>query len=325
MENTEVNKKDNVSIRDFRKSDLNDLLDLLPRCFAREFEITGFDPVHMREVINRAYGMTGRLFLGTSRLLGKEPIRFLVADLENRIVGTTMVDSRERVGYISSVMVSPDHRRRGIATSLVKSANDYIRRRGMDRAVLHAVSTNVPAIGVYSKLGFEPFEQIAHLVGDSASMPAQTDTDGVEVRPFRGTDLNDVYNLTRASQEPNHLKVLGLSKKQLKTPLWLRLFNFSTQKRMVAVRDDRIVGSVVAAYTTPKEVGNISSVQVKPEDRSQGIEKALVAAASNEIKKGGVGRILATVPTSRQELIDVLTSLGFKETMVLVGMFKETR
>jgi ribosomal protein S18 acetylase RimI-like enzyme len=320
-----MSKEDAVSIRDFHKSDLSDLLDLLPKCFAKEFEITGFDSAHMRDVINRAYGMTGRLLLGTSRLFGKEPIRFLVADLENRIVGTTMVNSEGRIGYISAVMVSPDYRRRGIATMLVKSANEYIQGRRMDRAVLHAVSTNAPAIGVYSKIGFEPFEQIVHLVGDSASIPAQADADGVEIRPFRGRDLDEVYNLTRASQEPNHLRILGLSKKQLKIPFWLRLFHFSTQKRIVAVRDGKIIGSVVAAYTTPKEAGNISSIQVRPEDRSQGIEKALVTAATNEIKKGGVSRILATVPISRQELIDVLKSLGFKETMVLVGMSRETR
>lgn len=320
-----MSKEDAVSIRDFHKSDLSDLLDLLPKCFAKEFEITGFDSAHMRDVINRAYGMTGRLLLGTSRLFGKEPIRFLVADLENRIVGTTMVNSEGRIGYISAVMVSPDYRRRGIATTLVKSANEHIQGRRMDRAVLHAVSTNAPAIGVYSKIGFEPFEQIVHLVGDSASIPAQADADGVEIRPFRGRDLDEVYNLTRASQEPNHLRILGLSKKQLKIPFWLRLFHFSTQKRIVAVKDGKIIGSVVAAYTTPKEAGNISSIQVRPEDRSQGIEKALVTAATNEIKKGGVSRILATVPISRQELIDVLKSLGFKETMVLVGMFRETR
>jgi ribosomal protein S18 acetylase RimI-like enzyme len=318
-------KGDAVSIRDFKKSDLNDVLDLLPRCFSKEFAITGFDSEHMRDVINRAYGMTGRLLLGTSRLFGKEPIRFLVAELENRVVGTTMVDIREEVGYISAVMVSPDHRRRGIATTLVKSANEYVQKRRMDRAVLHAVSTNAPAIGVYSKIGFEPFEQIAHLVGDSGSMPSHTDADGVEIRPFRGSDLDEVYDLTRASQEPDHLRVFGLSKKQLKIPFWLRLFHFSTQKRMVALRDGKIIGSIVAAYTTPKEAGNISSIQVRPEDRSQGIEGALVTAATDEIKKGGVSRILATVPTSRQELFEVLKGLGFKETMVMVGMSKEIR
>jgi ribosomal protein S18 acetylase RimI-like enzyme len=318
-------KEDVVSIRDFRKSDLDDLMDLLPRCFAKEFEITGFDSAHIRDMINRAYGMTGRLLLGTSRLFGREPIRFLVAELENKAVGTTMVNSGEKVGYISSVMVSPEHRRKGIATTLVRSADEYIRRRRMDRAVLHTVSTNAPAIGVYSKIGFEPFEQIAHLVGDSASVPAQADVESVEIRPFQGRDLDEAYNLTRASEEPDHLRVFGLSKKQLKIPFWLRLFHFSTQQRIVAVRDGKIIGSVVASYTTPKEAGNISSIHVRPEDRSQGIERALVTAAANEIKKGRVSRVLATVPTSRQELFEVLKNLGFKESMVMVGMFKETR
>lgn len=117
--------------------------------------------------------MTGRLFLASSRLFGKEPIRFLVADVKNEVVGTTMVSSYGKVGHISAVMVSPDHRRKRIATPLMKSAIDYTQRRRVERAVLHAVSTNAPAIGVYSKLGFEPFEQIAYLVGDTGSVPEQ--------------------------------------------------------------------------------------------------------------------------------------------------------
>jgi ribosomal protein S18 acetylase RimI-like enzyme len=316
---------DAVLIRDFQKSDLNDLLDLLPKCFAKEFEVTGFDSVHMRDMINRAYGRTGRLFLGASRLFGKEPIRFLVAEVADEVVGTTMVSSEGRIGYISAVMVSPDHRRKGIATSLVKSAVEYIQRRKMDRTVLHAVSTNTPAIGVYSKLRFEAFEQITHLAGDMDSISTQGSSDDVEIRPYQRGDLDEVYNLYRASEDPNHLRVFDFNKKKLKTPLWVRLFRYMTQKRIVAVRAGKIVGSVMASYTTPKEAGNISSIQVKPEDRGRGIERALINTAVNEIRKGGVGRVVATLSAKRRELVETLNGLGFSKAMVVVGMFKETR
>ncbi len=317
--------KEDLLIRDFRKSDLDDLLNLLPRCFSKEFEVSGFDADHMRDLINRAYGATGRLFLASTRLLGKEPIRFLVADVKNEVVGTTMVNSSGKVGYISAVMVSPDHRRKGIATTLVKSGVEYIQRRRMERAVLHAVSTNAPAIGVYSKLGFEAFEQVAHLVGDAASMPPRGEAGEVETRPFRGADLDEVYDLYGASEDPNHLRVFGLSKGQLKTPFWARLFRFVTQKRIVAVRAGKIVGSVLASYTTPKEAGSISSIQVRPEDRSRGIEKVLAETAIDEIRRGGVNRVLAMVPTTKPELVETLNGLGFREAMVLVGMYRETR
>jgi len=136
--------------------------------------------------------------------------------------------------------------------------------------------------------------------------------------------LEEVYNLLMASQDPERLKIFGFSKRQLKTPLWLRLFRFSTQKRIVAVRAGRIVGSVVATYTTPKEAGSISSINVRPEDRSQGIEKALATAAINEIRRGGVERIVAMVRTKRPELIETLSGLGLREAMEMVEMLRET-
>ena len=43
-------KEDKVLIGDFRKSDLDDLLRLLPECFAEEFEVSGFDPDHTRDM-----------------------------------------------------------------------------------------------------------------------------------------------------------------------------------------------------------------------------------------------------------------------------------
>jgi hypothetical protein len=65
MENLELGKtNDNVLIRDFRKSDLNALLYLFPMCFAKEFEISGFDPDHVADMVNRAFGRTGTLILG---------------------------------------------------------------------------------------------------------------------------------------------------------------------------------------------------------------------------------------------------------------------
>ena len=195
----------------------------------------------------------------------------------------------------------------------------------MQRAILHVVSTTAPAKGVYSGLGFEEFEQIAHLAADVGSIPALGGSDGIDTRPYRGADIDEVYNLYMASESPSHLRVYDFSKKQLRTPFWLHLFSNGTNKRMVAVRAGRIVGSTVVSHTTAKEPGSISSVQVRPEDRSQGVERALLNAAIDEIKKSKAGRIIARVPTTRPELVETLKGQGFSEAMVLVGMFKETR
>jgi ribosomal protein S18 acetylase RimI-like enzyme len=266
----------------------------------------------------------GSLFMGSARLVGKEPVKFLVAEAKNRIVGTTIVSRDGKVGYIAAVMVHPDYRNKGIATTLVKNAVEHIKKRKMDRAVLDVVSTNAPAIGVYSKTGFVEFERVVHMIGEASSPSAQVGT-GVETRLFQKKDIDEVYNLIRASDEPEHFRVYNFSKKHLKTPFWVRMFNFATQKRIVAVRDGKIVGYVTVTYTTPKEAGGIGFMRVNREGESSGIDVALFNAAFNEIRKSGAEKIHMVVPAARQELIETAKSLGLREALTIIGMYQETR
>lgn len=324
MEKDEPSKtEDNVLIRDFRKSDLNDLLNLLPKCFATEFEVTGFDPDHTREMVNRAFGKAGRLFLGLARLCGKEPVKFLVAEANSRAIGTTIVDNRGKLGYISTVMVHPDYRRKGIATRLLKNAIVYIQWKSMHKAVLHVDSTNTPAISVYTKMGFKTFEHITYLIGETDSLSASQDTSEIKTRPFQKDDLDEVYNLIRASENPSHLRIFDFDKKNLKTPFLRGLLHFSTQKKVVAVLDGRIVGYTEISYTTPKEAGSISSIQAVANERSREIERVLISAGIDEIRKGGANRIRVVVASMKPELIETLKNLGFRKSLVLDGMFIE--
>ena len=150
-------------------------------------------------------------------------------------------------------------------------------------------------------------------------------TGELEIRPYRSGDLDEVYALHLASEDPSHLNILGLSKSQLRTPFWMRLARFATQRRFIAARAGKIVGSVVTSHTTQKEAGRISSLEVRPEDRIGGIQRALADAAIGEIRRASVDRIIATVPFTRPDVMETFEALGYTETMVLVGMSKELR
>jgi ribosomal protein S18 acetylase RimI-like enzyme len=93
--------------------------------------------------------------------------------------------------------------------------------------------------------------------------------------------------------------------------------------KLVAVYDGRIVGYAEASYTTPNEVGRIGFIHVNAEGRSVGVEKMLVNAGRCEIEKAGVNRFRVVVPSTRQELIDAVKDLGFKEALTVDGMVKE--
>jgi ribosomal protein S18 acetylase RimI-like enzyme len=325
MENPELGKtNDNVLIRDFRKSDLNAFLELFPMCFAKEFEISGFDPDHIAAMVNRGFGRTGRLILGLLRLFGKEPIKFLVAEVGGKVVGTTIINDRGKSGYISVVMVHPDYRRRGIATRLMTDALNYIRRgRKKARAVLYVDSTNASAKSVYVKLEFKTFEHSAYFVKETNPLHAPENASEVTIREFQKDDLDHVYNLIKASEDSNSLRIFDFKKKDLKGSLLERMFRFATQKKLVAVQGGRIVGYAEASYTTPKETGRIGSITVNSEYRSLGIEKLLIEAAMNEIAKIKVSRIRIVATTAKRELIEAVKDLGFREVLVMEAMVKE--
>jgi ribosomal protein S18 acetylase RimI-like enzyme len=276
-------------------------------------------------MVNRAFGKTGKLFVWLSRLIGREPVKFLVAEVNGKIIGTTIVDNRGRLGYIRTVMVHPDYRRKGIATRLMKDALSYVLKKRMSRAVLHVESSNTAAMSVYAKLGFRAFERIAYFVGETGSVSAPEDVGEVKVRPFQKDDLDEVYNLIGASEDPKHLRIFDFSKKNLKTPLLQRLLHFSTQKQLVAVLDGRIVGYAETSYTTPKQAGSISFIQASAENRSGEIETVLISAGINEVKKGGANRIRAIVPTTKQGLIETLKNLGFRQSLMMDAMVIEVQ
>jgi len=311
-----------ILIRDFKKYDLDDVLEVENKSFAQEIEIGGFDPDHARRIADRAFSVLGRIFFGFLRLLGKEPFKFFVAEVGGKVVGTAMVNTKGNMAYISTVMVHPVYRRKGIATKLMKTVISYVRKKKLSRAVLHVATTNAQAKALYHKLGFGKFEDTTYLVADIDSLRKLGNVEGIQIRKLKRKDIDAVYNLIKRSEDPTHLKVFDLKEKDLKTPLIQRVFRFSTGKKVVAVKDGEIVGYAEASYTTAKEAGHIKNVQVHPEVRSNGIEEMLIIAGIGYIRKVGTNKVMATTNSTRQKLIESMKQLGFEkylemETMVL--------
>ncbi len=314
----------NIFIRDFRKCDLNGVLELGHLCFAREFELMGLDVEHLRERVEQFFGFAGKLFLFLLQIFGKEPLRFFVAEANGSVVGTTMVSRQGKVGYISTVMVHPDYRRRGIAKRLLEKAINHIRKGGMERAVLHVDSVNETAKNLYVKLGFKEFEKMAYMVGDVNTISFRPEFTGeVYIRNFQRSDIDSVYELVKSSEDYEHLKVFGFEKKDLKTSFLARFFNIFNETSIVAIRKDKVIGYVNIVHTTATEAGQISRICVHPEMRSMGIEELLLRAGTNVIKSFGAKKVLATVSLRRQELISAMRRCGFEEKFVVDGMVLE--
>jgi ribosomal protein S18 acetylase RimI-like enzyme len=310
-------------IREFKQQDLEDVLECARLSFSNQFEVEGYDPEIWRKMIKRRYGIFGKTLFFILRLFNREPIKFYVAEADGKPVGTTMVEKRGKIGYIASVMVHPDFRRKGIASQLMKTAINYIRNRKLNKALLHVLSENHPAKKLYEKLGFRKFEEMQYLTAQVNSLPSMKSKEAVEVRLFEKSDLDSVYNLIRISREPERLRIYDFQKNDLKTSLWQRVARIGTLRKIVAVNGNKIVGYGTVAFATKGMAGRITNVEAHSETASEGIEEQLVQNGADYLRTLGTKTLLVLVPLARSAVIERLTKLGFNKSYAMEGMVLE--
>lgn len=307
-------------IRDFRREDLDDVIECTKESFAEEFAVTGFDQDVWRKMVRRRFGVFGTVLFGFFKLFDREPIKFFVADADGRVIGTTMVTALRNNGLIETVMVHPDFRRRGVATELMRTAINYARKRKFAKAILQVSSKNPAARSLYEKLGFRKFDDTIYLTVNLDSLPSLEGTRAILVRDFRKSDTDSVYELIRSSIDLNSLRVYGFQKNDLKSSLWNRVAGVSALKQIVAVKDGKIVGYASLSCRSPKQAGRMSRIVVSPDMTSEGIEVELLRVGVNFVKSSGARTVLATVPLTSRELVDKLETIGFKERLIFEGM-----
>ena len=84
-----------------------------------------------------------------------------VATESDRVIGTAMAGYDGHRGWLYTVAISPEHRRRGIGTALVRHAVDALRTAGCTKVNLQIRETNLAVREFYESLGFEVEDRLS--------------------------------------------------------------------------------------------------------------------------------------------------------------------
>lgn len=87
--------------------------------------------------------------------LQRDPDLFLVAEIEGQIVGTVLGGFDGRRGMMYHLAVAEPHRKKGIATALVKELEARLRFKGCIKYYLLVTLDNSEAIQFYESHGWE--------------------------------------------------------------------------------------------------------------------------------------------------------------------------
>jgi GNAT superfamily N-acetyltransferase len=96
------------------------------------------------------------------RFLALQPDGCLVGELDGVAVATTAAFVFGPVAWIAMVLVDVESRRKGVATTLLKHALDFLDKQGVKTVRLDATAAGQP---VYEKLGFVPEYPLTRYMG----------------------------------------------------------------------------------------------------------------------------------------------------------------
>lgn len=90
-----------------------------------------------------------------------QPELFLVALANDDLVGAVMSGFDGVRGWIYHLAVSREHRRRGVATALVRAAESRLAALGCPKVNLQVRATNQEVIAFYRRLGYAVEERVS--------------------------------------------------------------------------------------------------------------------------------------------------------------------
>jgi len=89
------------------------------------------------------------------RKLAFQPDLFLVALLEEKVIGSIMIGYEGHRGWLNYMAVLPEHQRCGYGRRLVEKGVDELKRLGCLKVNLQVRRSNMSAVEFYKHLGFK--------------------------------------------------------------------------------------------------------------------------------------------------------------------------
>lgn len=143
-----------------------------------------------------------------------------------RVVATAATLPYQGFGWISMVLVAPSHRRRGLASRLLRRCIDDLTGGGL----VPALDATPAGRELYRQLGFTESWGIARMVARERSRPLAAAVPGLEVRPMRDADWPTLRARDQVVFGADRGIVLAQLRRRLPSAAW------------VAISDDRLAG-----------------------------------------------------------------------------------
>ena len=207
------------------------------------------------------------------------------SDADGRLIGSAMALPYGRFGWVCMVLVSPGHRRRGIATDLMRRVIDDLQAQG----IVPGLDATPAGREVYRHLGFTDIYGLERLWADAVTLPAAGGGTPATIGPLREADLAEIAEYDS--------RTFGGDRAALLAHLRARL----PDRAFVARVGEWPAGFVLAR--DGREVTQIGPVTAEDPD--------IAIALTRHVLSGLAGGAVIDAAAHQRAFIDWLKSAGF--------------
>jgi ribosomal protein S18 acetylase RimI-like enzyme len=312
-----------VKLREFRRSDGPTFFALLKSQFPEEEQMLGMRPEGFEAVVRRLYRADLRFFLGLLRAFHRSPFHLYVLEEGGAVAGLTLLSFTGRAGFLSSVVVAPEYRRRGLARQLIEAARAEAVRRNKPYVVLRVLAANAPARALYESAGYRTLDHQTFAVHDRPEAFAGLTSPG-SIRPYRRSDGEALAALANRTNSPQVREVLPVAARDLVAERWAdRLFE-AQSAAWVIDRGRGPEGHLSASASPVTEAAHLS-VPLVGESVEPALALDLVRAAGAWLASRRPARLVTSVPEENRRGHAALAEAGFRDSIDHYTLYRSSR
>lgn len=227
------------------------------------------------------------------RMLLLEPGGCFVAELNGKVVGTTLCCLFGPVAWLAMVIVREDQRGCGLGQELVRTGLEYAQKQGVKTVRLDATPLGE---AVYSKLGFVPQLELARM-GGTVSTSATSSSTNHRILSATPAQFEEIIRLDRDGTQTERGKLLR------------RLF--SEWSPLIAISSTEQIDGFLASRQ-----GRLST-QYGP---MSGTDAAAVDLLRHALTISCGQPVIADIPMHRESLLQVAREFGLTQQRTLLRM-----
>jgi ribosomal protein S18 acetylase RimI-like enzyme len=302
---------------------MRQVADLVATVFSDELDARGRGALREMQFVGRLSPMLGDTL---SLALFNEFISGQVWVEHGQVIGNVTLQAIDQAGSrwrISNVAVLPQHRRRGIARSLMLACLREIAQRQGNWAMLQVRSDNAPAHNLYLSLGFEDVARDAvYRMPVPPLRPREPDVPLERLRTLTGGEMMELARASRTSlaqwAEPVRMSDYQIGLGRMVSEWFGRLTGVYDVERWAAWEGGQLMGAVETRAGLTSDYYTLRFA-VRPAARGT-LERALVAQGLKSLAGAGGAPVIVEHDGQHVEGTEALREVGFQVQRDLITM-----